>query len=338
MIGIKPEIYNLIAKDKFDQLTNDEKFIFEEWLNMSPSNRQAYEDIRAILDLNESDNIVVPDKENTWNAIMNSIKPLREETGKIYRLPFLIKLSSAVAIIAVVFTLSLNYIINSRNFRINAERITSVIAPPGQKSQVILPDGTNVWLNSGSKISYSSSFIGKTRNINLEGEAFFDVKKDKKHPFIVTVSGVDIKVLGTAFNINSFMGDEVKVTLIRGKIALEQTSNHKLISELLPGKRIDVDKQNFRYSIEDCNAEESILWAQDQLVIENKSFNEMINMLNNWYGVQIKTINNYNNNDKYTFKIKTESLTEAFKLVNLLTPIEYKIDGKEVIVKKTSIK
>src|SRR5205085_10891901 len=84
----------------------------------------------------------------------------------------------------------------------------TVMTKPGSKSKLQLPDGTQVWLNSDSKITYGESFMGATREVQLSGEAYFDVVKDKEHPFIIHTQSIDLKVLGTAFNVRSYANEK----------------------------------------------------------------------------------------------------------------------------------
>jgi transmembrane sensor len=325
------KIYELIAKQLRDKLSTSEKTTLNQWIELNESNKLTYESIlRSEKPIELLLQPVIPNKEEVWTSILAGINKKHQ---KLYKRAFLIKVTSAAAMVAIVLGFSFSYIIKGNLDQRIKQSITSIIAPAGQKTEVLMPDGSKIWLNSGSKLSYSGSFNDTQRQVTLEGEAYFKVQHDTKRRFIVSIAGVDVAVLGTAFNVKSYADNKnVEVTLLQGKVALEQSSNHKLISQLLPNQQGIVDKSKLTCQVSSCNASESIMWSEGQLIIDNKNLLEISKMMNVWYGVNIQLLN-YNPHERFTFKIKTESLTETFKLLNRLTPIQYTIDGKEVTVR-----
>ena len=108
-----------------------------------------------------------------------------------------------------------------------------------------MPDGTLVWLNSGSRLSYNYQYSTYDRVVNLEGEAFFDVKKDTQYPFIVKAGEVDVKVHGTAFNVSTYADEEnIMVALLRGKVSLLSATGQNLLTYLSPNQEAIVSKKN----------------------------------------------------------------------------------------------
>jgi ferric-dicitrate binding protein FerR (iron transport regulator) len=208
-----------------------------------------------------------------------------------------------------------------------------IFSENGQKSQVILPDGTHVCLNSGSEITYTSDFNQTNRNIKLKGEAFFDVKKSASYGFTVEVNSIDIQVLGTAFNVSAYDEDpDIKVSLERGKVEVRQNKDKQLLAILNPNEQVSVNKTNLSSSITKCDAQIESIWHKNILRLNNVTEEEMFRKLERWYGVNI-TVQNLGKPRRYGFTIKDESLREMLELINIITPISYRIEGEEVTIK-----
>lgn len=158
--------------------------------------------------------------------------------------------------------------------------------PAGQKTKILLSDGSTIFLNSASTVTYPENFQ-TNRKVTLEGEAFFEVAKDASHPFSVESKGITTTALGTSFNISTFnKQDKVAVTLITGKVKVNQLGS-KQVLELNPGEEsvLAIDEENIKkYK---TNASDRILWTNGVLKFDKTSFDEMKSSLERWYGVSI---------------------------------------------------
>ena len=234
----------------------------------------------------------------------------------------------AVLIPALLFSTTYLYFTSKPN----VEQEFVVKSAKGQKTQIYLPDGTKVWLNSDSHISYNSNYNHDNRHISLKGEAFFDVEKNQESKFIVDVGDVTVIVHGTAFNVTAYEGDSIiSVSLNRGKVSVENTNSHHIIASLSPDQQVTVNRNNFSSKLMACDAELNSLWTQNRLRLEDATTEELYKKMEHWYGVNI-TVSNINPNNVYSLTIKTESLREMLDLINKLTPISYTINGEEVRV------
>lgn len=161
--------------------------------------------------------------------------------------------------------------------------------PAGQKTKILLSDGSTIFLNSASTITFPENFQSN-RKVTLEGEAFFEVAEDASHPFSVESKGITTTALGTSFNISTFnREDKVAVSLITGKVKVNQLGSKKVL-ELNPGEEsvLAMDEENIeKYRI---NAGERILWINGVLKFKNTSLEDMISILERWYGVSISVI------------------------------------------------
>lgn len=205
-----------------------------------------------------------------------------------------------------------------------------VVADRGQKSQIYLPDGTCVWLNSGSRLTYTSAFNSKNRTVQLEGEAFFDVEKKDKQHFTVQTGAVDVRVHGTAFNVSSYADEpDIRVSLTRGSIDFSHISAPSSFVGLKPNQLATISKGGGEWRIEHCDPDMESLWTQNKLKFENAPAHEVFQKLERWYGMNIE-IENMDSSICYGFTLKNESMRETLQLIHKVTPIHYDIDGEEV--------
>lgn len=205
----------------------------------------------------------------------------------------------------------------------------------GQIILKVLPDGTKVWLNAQSKLEYPSGF-GKTREVELQGEAFFDVAKDKNRPFIVHAEGIAIRVLGTTFNIKSYPGDpSIATTLVEGKVLIEieeqgLTQDKKI--ELKPNQQAIFSRESKDIALIDVDAQRYASWTDGSLVFEDDQVYDVLKTLERWYGVNIHVEEESNLTCRLTARIDKESITETLELLKSITGIRYSIEGNEVSI------
>lgn len=209
--------------------------------------------------------------------------------------------------------------------------------PAGQKSVLFLSDGTKVWLNAASRISYVKDFNGQpTRDVYLEGEAFFDVAHDREKQFIVHTSSIQIAVLGTSFNVKSYPDEKtIETTLVKGKVRIQRSGTKgKLIGdlELNPNQRAIFDKESDIINIREVVAENSGTWKEERLVFDGESMDNVFLQMERWYDVRIHVENRGNLHCKLTASIEKESLEEVLKLIEASHEIRYVISGKDVFI------
>jgi len=206
----------------------------------------------------------------------------------------------------------------------------------GRNSIVLLDDGTRIWLNDSSSLVYNTEFTGQpTRDVYLEGEAFFEVAKDASRPFIVHTSSIKIKVLGTSFSVKSYAHDKtVETTLVSGKVHIEQSDDRgQRISdiELKPNQKAVYNKESKVINVRDLENVTTASWKRDRLIFDEESVEHVLQQLEKWYGVEIHA-----DADKLdcslTATIEKESLEEILSLLQLSHGINYSIDGRNVFI------
>lgn len=210
----------------------------------------------------------------------------------------------------------------------------TIEVPYGKRSQITLYDGTKVWLNSGTKFKYPVVFNSNSRDVFIEGEAYFNVAKDKDHPFIVNLGKLNIKVLGTRFNVCAYPDDnEFSATLDEGSVKAINTSIDMCL-ELKPGEQIILNRQTNGMKLYKVDTELYTSWKEGMLKFENAPFDELIRKMERWYDVKINVEPNVNTKGHYTMTIKTESLREMLKVVSKTTAIKYEIIENKVSIIK----
>lgn len=323
--------YTLIARHFGAQCTEKEEARLSAWRAASPENEKLFQELSNewdLLDTGLRQPTVYPDREKVWNHILK----MRKTQEKVYSGSFLFRISAIAATIALVIGLSFSYLLYSGDDTDRGTLSSAFISPRGQKSQILLADGTRVWLNSGSEIICPNNYGIKSRTVELKGEAFFDVTKSKKLKFIVKTGRVEVVVHGTAFNVKSYVeNNEVAVSLLRGSVEVVSSTDKKPIARLTPGERVTVSKSGKNHRIEKCDANLDGIWRLEKLRFEGAGIAEVAEKLGKWYGVNI-TVKDTGKFPKYWFTVKSESINDILKSMNGLHPIRYSINGNNILI------
>jgi uncharacterized protein YeeX (DUF496 family) len=170
----------------------------------------------------------------------------------------------------------------------NGTMLNHVVIPYGKRLEITLSDGSHVWLNSGSKFSYPASFAGRVRKVYLSGEAYFDVAKDKERPFKILSQGVEIKVLGTSFNVCAYPEDDaVSAVLVEGSIKIRED---KLLAKgivIIPGQRANYNKKLDDFIIDEVDVNLYSSWINGYLVFKNEKVSRVVSKLERYYNKKI---------------------------------------------------
>jgi transmembrane sensor len=312
-----------------DEADEDQMQQIQRWLDLSPEHPVILTEIMNVWSVSKSSTeFYQPDLSVNWQKLMQKVnsRPKQNLFRTIY-----FRISAAAAVLALVFMAGLGL---GDGFLNSSEKVsyTRIIAPEGNKTQIVLPDSTHVWLNSGSELQYASDYSATNRKVNMKGECFFDVVKDPEHPFIVQGSKFQVRVFGTRFNVNEDASkNTADITLVSGKVQVFNLDD-KPVSELNPGQQL-VYNQGIYHVQKAKNMEALTAWLNNMLIFDNQPFEEVIHYLEKWYGVKIQLDHTLYYSHNYTFKVKTESLREVLALISVITPIEYQIEGEKVTIK-----
>ncbi len=295
------------------------------WFNECKENRNIYQDLLAVWQLTgELPPSFSPNRAKAWERVRSTIK-VSQRRMNIYRLA-----SQVAAAVIIIFV---SIWIGAKVDSWRPLEFTEITSPPGQKTQILLPDSSTVWLNGGSKIKYAQNFNQANRNVELVGEGYFDVRKNFSSQFVVKVNAIDVKVFGTQFNVKAYDdGKKVEVGLKTGSIGIE--SDGRTLIKLNPGDFLTYDKESKEIELEKKAVDLVLAWTKNELVFEEQTIKEVFDYFEHWYGVHFSVDQEVLDGELLTFKIKTESLNEALSLLKLLKPMEYQINGERVTVIK----
>jgi transmembrane sensor len=202
-----------------------------------------------------------------------------------------------------------------------------VIAPIGSRTVVQLSDGTEVNLNYGSKIKYPQNFIGDTREITLSGEAYFDVAHNPDKPFVIKTGKLNVKALGTEFNVNAYPDDDIiAITLVEGKVVIEKApagENTEPVGTMVPGQQVVYNVKSGKISSSKGSVDKYIGWTEGKLVFDNTPINRVAEKLSRMFNVEFHVADNVKDLT-YTVTFVDDPLYLILDLMTETTPITYK--------------
>ena len=241
---------------------------------------------------------------------------------------------AAVFIFAFILGSISLYMINQRERNALSAQYNTIEVPYGQRSQITLYDGTRAWLNSGTKLKYPVVFKPETREVTIEGEAYFNVAKDAKHPFVVSAGKLKVEVLGTHFDVCAYSDEnEFSTTLEEGSVNVYNTKNGKF-TKMNPGEQVVLDRKTDSFKLQNVNTDLYTSWKENLLKFDGATFEEVIKKMERWYDVRITVAPGINTKERFTMTIKTESLREMLQLVSKTTKMNYEIKESSVLIKK----
>jgi len=303
-----------------------------------------------------------PDIDNTWNLLSSNIllQQVTNQENEIKKKTFFLryfKPTVAAASIAAILSICTYIFYNNQRSAAKDYNTTpqnEVATKAGSRTNIVLPDGTKVWLNAGSVINYKKDFLSN-RQVTLTGEAFFDVAHQDKNQFVVHCSNINIKVLGTAFNVKAYPQDSrVEASLLRGLIELTTDKDPERKFLLRPNEKItianqkDSDNNSFKkneaalqkdaYTIgalttnSKLKMPEEIAWMQDKLVFTSESFKLLARRMERWYGVEIEIT------DTKVEELKFTGVFDSLNIVQAIQTLEFSCNNKFLYdIKKNKI-
>ena len=278
---------DVIWKYITSQLTEDEGLEALRWIKEDEQRIKVYQRLKRNYAFTGSSSHISDD---TIDRLYTGMKKKMEIAPKQIK-RFLFTVSKYAAVIAV--TLVVGWFLFSREKASDVNnakeaRYTCLETLPGQSSKATLPDGTIVWLNSESKLEYSTQFgIGNVRDVKLLGEAFFDVTKDSVKPFQVLTREVTVKVLGTSFNVEAYGGEDVVTTLVEGKVELNNQAGIKL-ADLKPGHQAIYSSIDKKVELQEVDTEYYASWKDGYVTFSNVRLEEIAPKLERFYNVDIE--------------------------------------------------
>lgn len=328
-------------KAKYPHLAYQADYLSRYWNSSSPT--QPDPDAEAVF-------------EHHWKQIsqLQPVVPINEESQnrKVFSLRRKVSIMGVAACLLIICVGFLwNHNLNSENRPFLGRKYGEVSTKAGTRTKVILPDSTIVWLNAGSKFSYSEAFGIKDRNTVLSGEAFFDVRKSTI-PFVIHANNITIKVLGTAFNVRSYENEKTTETsLIRGRVEVTMDKRPGETFLLKPNEKLVVSNEPKSSEHKKSTTATPIIafnklqpdidntlpetaWLDNKLVFQNESFEDLARQMERWYGVAVEFKDDVLKEQHLSGSFTNESLAEALEALQLTTRFHFKIKQNTVTITK----
>ncbi|MBB5634573.1 hypothetical protein HDE68_000458 [Pedobacter cryoconitis] len=231
----------------------------------------------------------------------------------------------------LIYTVKKSAVANSAD---QALQFNTIETPMGGQYQVNLPDGTKVWLNAASSLKYPTQFAGNERRVQLTGEGYFEVSKDKKRPFIVVTDQQQVQVLGTHFNVNAYKEENaIKTTLLEGIVRVSKTGsqqNESMSKCLKPGEQATLKQASFHVDQVDVN--HVVAWKNGYFTFEDEDLEVSMRKLGRWYNVSISYQGKFDNISFGGTISRSKSLAEVIKILEITRKMKFKVEGRRIIV------
>ncbi len=317
----KDELKRLLYKEAQGTLTIPEQQKLDDWYNAFDVDQKDLTIFR-----NEDHERTV--KARLLNRIMESDAPANPSQLTAFRNKRLRRWASVAALFVGIIGAGLFYRYSSNaSFFANSNEATMLSYQSGQgkTKKVVLEDGTEIWLNAGSKLSYPAHFEKQSRAVSLEGEAFFQVSHDSSRPFTVRMGNLSAKVLGTSFNIAAYpTGDKIRISVATGRVGVQD--GQKGLDTLTHDKRIVFEKATGKFKVDDYPASFVNAWREGTIRLEGASFSELAAIIKNNFGYELKTGNRSLHEISFntTFQ-KHDKIENVMDVISRIPDAQYRI-------------
>jgi len=347
-------IKNIIVKVLEGTSTHEEQVALKSWMDENPENTKTfagYESLWLALDIIANKNKF--DADEGFADFVTKIKPdhVQEHIYKFWKI--------AASVLLIIGLSTVSYLTGKKSIETPVSYY-ELSTPKGSKSHLTLPDGTKIWLNAGSKLKYPNKFVHDLREVFLEGEGYFEVAKDASHPFIVHTSDLNIRVLGTVFNVKSYPGERtIETTLVSGKVVIEgNQSNFETTIKLEPNQKAIFLKKTGRLSLSETEKKQITKlkrttidtvkpkiyvnehvktdiytsWKDNLMVFDNESFENIALKIERRYGAVIRFTDYKLKNYRFSGTFPEISIDRALNALQYASPFKYNIKGDSIFI------
>jgi len=305
-----------LSKEKENELLS--------WIKQNNDNRKLFIEIqnKYTCEMGIDKN---PELKQSWKKLQQRLN-IPNSALKSRQLFMRVASVAAAFLIGIFITVAIYNAVPSLNHEITQQNIS---VPYGGKTNITLPDGSVVWINSASSLSYPSEFGGK-RLVSLSGEAYFDVTKSKK-PFVILTDFGEVEVKGTSFNVQAYENETLQATLVSGSVLVREPVNKKEVL-LSPGQQARI--VDGKLVVNSVDTELFTSWKEGRLIFRKEYLPEVIKRLERWYNVKIQMDDDKRlNKIWFTGTIELESFSEVLDLLKVTSPIDYSYNEKTRIIK-----
>ncbi len=340
------------------ELSVEERKIIEDWMAADKENLKFFLQTKSIWESAAIAQDYNPDIESRWQSLQQR---LGSSKNKSHHIISILKIAASFLIFFMVGITTYHFFIQSKQ-KSTDELTNKIMAPYGSKTMLTLSDGSTVWLNAGSVLEYPDNFMaGDSREVILEGEAYFNIAKNDHKPFNVNAQGVIVKAIGTSFNVKAYSDEPlVEATLVEGIISVStgQMEENEII--LKPRQKLTIDKGSSEYSVKvsdvekesklpkknnvvakikksveitsDVETEVYTSWKDARWIIQNEQLDKLAKKLERRYAIEIAFDDTLLKQFRFTGTLHDESLEQVLEVISFAAPIKYKINGNKVVL------
>ena len=322
------EIYDLIAKSFSGELTDEELVYLNSWKSADKANFAEYSDYQEIW--RNSNRMAMPSRTDLPKSRGTTRKKAGIDKFQIQWLSVFAQIAAVLILALLLSSLYNLFLVSKPQEKLETPAYHQVKASYGTQSRVELADGTVVYLNSGSSLRFPNSFNGmKFRNVELTGEGHFAVAKDNEQPFIVDIQKIQIKVLGTTFNVDAYPGNAaITIALVEGNIQLQQKTA-KGVTDLIGMEPNMVafykESENKLLWKRESDLNKYTAWTNGKIVFSNDPIEIVMQKLENWYNVDIELTDKKLERYRFTGTFIDEPLEQVLSILNRTSQMEYKV-------------
>jgi transmembrane sensor len=315
--------------------SDEDRSVVKQWCSNHESENELYEKSLQFWDgIAPDQNIKGYSEAQILDHIHHRIRieeaELLKNTGQKNKFVYYLVRIAAILFLPLLLTsLSLYFLNNSSGIITSYAEIHSLF---GTRTAFFLPDGSTGWLNGGSSLKFPTQFGNKKREVELSGEAYFNVITNHKKPFIVSTGNIDVKVYGTSFNVMAYSDEKItEVTLERGQVEVFKKINNlnKSIGVLKPNESLIYNQLSDSSKVLSINSSENLSWIDGKLSFKYEPFEEVVRKINRWYNVNIVVKDKLLDSYIYYGTFKDETLEEVLNLLHFTAPIRYKSIDRE---------
>lgn len=295
---MSPNNYNLMVKKLANQCSPEEELEFDAWIGQSEANSNAFKELQLIWE-NSTPAAIELNIDQAWQKVAKKTAP------KILQLPrHFMRYAAAIAVFMLLGFWAITVL---------RKPTTLIQTASNELKQVELPDGSKVWLHEYSKLSFEDNLKGNKRELKLEGLAFFEVKRDEAHPFVITTPHGTVEVLGTSFEVSAYKNEPFeRVTVRSGKVKFQQQSGNAVI---LTANQQAITSPEGAIDSNTVEATELVSWIKNQLDFENETMDKVAEKISRYFHVKVKLSNNEIANCHFTGSFKKPNIEQILDAI-----------------------
>lgn len=320
------EIHTLIIRLFTEKISQEHRKYLESWISKSTENKKLFNDLKEIW--LASGKIEGNHPFHLEDAVLKFSEQIKKSKKSKSIRVIGMRFAKYAAVILLFIALPVVFFMGNKMGQ-GENTQTTISCENGDRTSITLPDGSEVWLNSGSQLTFDNNFKNGKRQTYLTGEAYFSVKKDPQNPFVVNTSDINVEVLGTEFNLKAYPEENtISATLVTGSLRVNSKTQHTIIK---PNQKLIFSKENSKMGLlELTDLSPEVEWKNGRFVFSNESLAEMKSRLEHWFDVEIEFADVQVQQRRFSGTIDRESILEALVYFGHSPFVSYRIDGNVI--------